>query len=174
LLGAAAREFRPSAVAAERIVNIVAPILLQCRYQPDALAICAPGTPLNMVSYGRLEKLINNVAARAASLGLAQGNVVAVVIDDPIVHAVVTLGLARLGIATLSAKSSEFPAGLRVDAVVTERPWAEPRSRALFRSISDGYRATASRSTNPPISAPTTCAGSRSRQARPAIRKRLR
>jgi acyl-coenzyme A synthetase/AMP-(fatty) acid ligase len=122
LLGAAAREFRPSAVAAERIVNIVAPILLQCRYQPDALAICAPGTPLNMVSYGRLEKLINNVAARAASLGLAQGNVVAVVIDDPIVHAVVTLGLARLGIATLSAKSSEFPAGLRVDAVVTERP----------------------------------------------------
>ena len=102
-------------------MNIVVPILLQCRYQPDALAICAPGTPLNMVSYGRLEKFINSVAARAAALGLARGNVVAVVIDDPIVHAILTLALARSGIVTLSAKNFEFPAGLRVDAVVTER-----------------------------------------------------
>ena len=46
----------------------------------------------------------------------------AVVLEDVIVHAILTLALTRLGIVTLSAKSFEFPIGLRLDAIVTERP----------------------------------------------------
>jgi acyl-coenzyme A synthetase/AMP-(fatty) acid ligase len=110
-------------------VNVIEPLLLQCRHQPDALALCAPGTPLNIVSYGRLEKLINTMAARALSLGLARGNVVAVVLGDVIVHAALTLALARLGIVTLSARSVDFPASLRLDAIITEQ--AAPRAGAV-------------------------------------------
>ncbi len=102
-------------------MNVIEPVLLQCRHQPDALALCAPGTPLNMVSYGRLERFINTMARRARSFGLAPGNVVAVVVADVIVHAMLTLALARLGIVTLSAKGLVFPAGLHLDAVVTEQ-----------------------------------------------------
>jgi acyl-coenzyme A synthetase/AMP-(fatty) acid ligase len=105
-------------------LNILDPILLQCRFQPDALALCAPGTSLNIVSYGRMERLLNTMARRAQALGLAKGNVVAVVVDDDILHAILTLALMRLGIVTLSSRSLMFPAGLRLDAVVTDQPFS--------------------------------------------------
>src|SRR5947209_6577423 len=98
-------------------MNILDPILLQCRYQPDALALCAPGTSLNIVSYGRMERYINNVARRVQSFGLNHGSVVAVNVEDVILHAVLTLALARLGVVTVSARVLIFPANLRLDAV---------------------------------------------------------
>jgi len=82
-------------------MNILDSILFQCRYQPNAAALCAPGSEI--VTYARLEKQINNVARRATSLGLLQGNVVVLAIVAPLVEAVVILGLSRLGIVKAAA-----------------------------------------------------------------------
>src|SRR5262245_38721903 len=94
---------------------------MQCRFNPGAPAICAPGTELNIVSYGKLERFIHNVARKGAALGLAQGQVVAIFVADKIPHAALVLGLTRLGIVTLSGRNSAVPAGVKVDAVIADQ-----------------------------------------------------
>ena len=44
-------------------------------------------TALNMFSYGRLERSINNVARKVLSLGISRGNFVAVFVEDGDVQA---------------------------------------------------------------------------------------
>ena len=101
-------------------MNIVDPILFQCKYSPSSVAICAPGTRLNVVSYGQLERWIHNISRTALSLGLEPGQIAAIFIKDKIFHAAVIYGLTRIGVVTLSARDPQFPSELRVDAVITD------------------------------------------------------
>ena len=101
-------------------MNIVDPILFQCRTNPLASAICAPGTALNVVRYADLEKYIHNVGRMALSRGLAPGQTVALFIDDRILHAAVLLGLTKLGLVTVSGRNQAMPAGLTVDAALSD------------------------------------------------------
>ena len=101
-------------------MNIVDPVLFQCRQSPAAPAICAPGTMLNVVSYGRLERFIHNIGHRALAHGLKLGDVVAVFMADPIFHAAMVLGLTALGIVTLTGRSVQLPTEFAVDAVISD------------------------------------------------------
>jgi acyl-CoA synthetase (AMP-forming)/AMP-acid ligase II len=101
-------------------MNIVDFILFQCRQNPPALAIGAPGTSLATISYARLERFIHNIARRALAVGLQRGNVVALHVQDQIFHAALMFGLARVGIVTLSISDMNIPSALRVDAVLTD------------------------------------------------------
>jgi acyl-CoA synthetase (AMP-forming)/AMP-acid ligase II len=101
-------------------MNIVDPILFQCRYNPSAPAMCAPGTPLNIVRYADLERFIHNVSRKAVSLGLLPGQTVALGIKDKILHAAIILGLTRLGVATVSMRNRPMPAGLKLDAAIVD------------------------------------------------------
>jgi acyl-coenzyme A synthetase/AMP-(fatty) acid ligase len=105
-------------------MNIVEPILFQCRQNPPAAALCAPGTALNVVSYARLGRFIHNISRRALSAGIRPGQVVAIQVKDSIFHAAIALALARLGVATLSVADLNLPAGLRVDCAITDAPAA--------------------------------------------------
>jgi len=98
-------------------MNIVEPILFQCRCQPDAPALCAAGK--ETVSYGSLERQINNIARRARSMGLAPGNVVALAIDGTLLQALLPLGLSAAGIVSISSGGRILPAGLHVDAILS-------------------------------------------------------
>ena len=100
-------------------MNIVDPILFQCRYHPPAAAICTPGSGLNLVSYARLERFIHNASRLALSAGLVRGNTVVVLIDDAILNAAVVLGLTRVGVVTVEGRR-ELPRELAIDAVVTD------------------------------------------------------
>ena len=102
-------------------MNTVEAILHHARHHPTALAFCAPGTRYNIVSYGRLTVFINNVARHALDAGLKRGDIVAVVVNDPIAHWVMILGLERIGIVTLSLQSQQLPTGLGLVAVLTDR-----------------------------------------------------
>src|ERR1051326_6452373 len=97
-------------------MNITDPIAFQAKYQPEAMALCAPGR--ESVSYARLEKQINNVARHARSLGLVPGQVVAVSISPAILHTILILGLSRAGIATVTVADRKLPPGLRVDGLL--------------------------------------------------------
>lgn len=74
-------------------MNIVEPVLFQCKLNPLTTAICVPGSPLSPVSYGALEGFIHNVARTALKSGIAPGNVVATFISDDVLHTAVILGL---------------------------------------------------------------------------------
>jgi acyl-CoA synthetase (AMP-forming)/AMP-acid ligase II len=80
----------------------------------------APGTSLPVVSYGRLELFIHNVSRRAVALGLSRGQIVAIFVMDPVLHAAVVLGLARLGVITLSGRNPMLPKELRIAALLTD------------------------------------------------------
>jgi acyl-CoA synthetase (AMP-forming)/AMP-acid ligase II len=102
-------------------VNTVETIFHHARHHPTALAFCAPGTRYNIVSYGRLTVFINNVARHAIEAGLKRGDIVAIVVSDPIVHWAMILGLERIGVVTISAQSFSLPATVGLAAVLTDR-----------------------------------------------------
>jgi acyl-CoA synthetase (AMP-forming)/AMP-acid ligase II len=111
-----------AAILPGHAVNIVDPILFHCRMQAPAAAMCAPGAELPLISYGRLEQFIRNIARNAVAQGLERGNTVVLLIEEPILHAAFVLGLAQCGVATVSAHSAVLPKELKVDAVVADRP----------------------------------------------------
>jgi len=101
-------------------MNIADRILFQARQNPPAAAICAPGTAINLISYARLARFMNNAGRRALASGLRPGNIAAIMIKDYILHVVIALALARIGVATFSVTNLRFPPGLRVDALITD------------------------------------------------------
>jgi acyl-CoA synthetase (AMP-forming)/AMP-acid ligase II len=108
-------------------MNIVEPILFQARHDPPAPALCAPGTALGLVSYARLARFILSIGHRAVHHGIAPGHVVAIQVKDTIFHTALALGLMHVGAATVSVGAT-LPAGLRIDAILTDTPQAYGKS----------------------------------------------
>src|SRR5262245_33463365 len=120
-------------------MNIVDPILFQCRRQPPVAAICVPGTEVSLISYRRLALFIHNICRRLASTGLRPGQLVAVSIEDQIFHIAMLLALARLGMASVSARGparsslpidgfitdKTLPAGVTDRAILADMAWTE-------------------------------------------------
>jgi acyl-CoA synthetase (AMP-forming)/AMP-acid ligase II len=101
-------------------MNIVDQILFQCRRQPPVAAICVPGADIGLISYRRLALFIHNISRRLAATGLRPGQLVAVSIEDQIFHIAMLLALARLGMASVSARSAaRLP--LPVDGFITDK-----------------------------------------------------
>jgi len=103
-------------------MNIIDPILFQSTLQPKAAAICAPGSALGLISYGRLVQHINNICLALRRLGLGPGKTVAVSIEDPIFHIAITLSLARLGIISVSKYDERVLHAVKIDALIADKP----------------------------------------------------
>jgi acyl-CoA synthetase (AMP-forming)/AMP-acid ligase II len=101
-------------------MNIVEPILFQCRQQPPVAAICVPGPGIGLISYRRLALFIHNIGRRLASAGLQPGRLVAVNVEDQIFHITLLLALARLGIASVSVRGAARPP-VPLDAFITDK-----------------------------------------------------
>jgi acyl-coenzyme A synthetase/AMP-(fatty) acid ligase len=102
-------------------MNIVDPILYQCRRQPPAAAICVPGPGIGLISYRRLEQFIHNVSRRLHAFGLPERSIIAIGISDVIFHAVVLLAATRLGMITVSLRESDAALPVKVDALVADK-----------------------------------------------------
>src|SRR5581483_8691748 len=99
-------------------MNIVDPILFHCALQPKSLALCAPGTGLGLVSYGRLKQMMDSVCGQLTKLGFTPRKFVAIAIKDPIFQAVVMLALTRLGVITISRYDERIMDAIRIDALI--------------------------------------------------------
>jgi acyl-coenzyme A synthetase/AMP-(fatty) acid ligase len=85
------------------------------------MAICAPG--FDLITYVDLQKKIISVARCAKAAGLSPGQVVALFPSQAnLFNLVVMLGLARLGVITVSLGGGELPKSLRFDAIVSDGP----------------------------------------------------
>lgn len=102
-------------------MNIVEPIFAQAKNKPSELALCAPGTGFNLVSYARLQRIVNNICYRIISAGIAPRSRIAVVIEDPIFHAMVLIALGRLGVVTISGSRKNASWPIRIDGVIVDR-----------------------------------------------------
>jgi acyl-CoA synthetase (AMP-forming)/AMP-acid ligase II len=114
-------------------MNIVEPILFQCKLNPLTMAICVPGARIDSVSYGMLEKFIHNAAGAALRSGIAPGHVVATYISDSVLHASVILALMHLGAATLSLRGPNGVAGIAPDFVLTDHSGPISATGTLLR-----------------------------------------
>jgi acyl-CoA synthetase (AMP-forming)/AMP-acid ligase II len=103
-------------------MNIVDPILYQCKLNRLTTAVNAPGSILGSISYGALEALVHNVSYAAQRDGIEPGHVAAIYCNDPILHLALTLGVMRIGAISLSLSEPKLPAGLTADIVLTETP----------------------------------------------------
>jgi len=103
-------------------MNIVEPVLYQCRLNPFATAIATPGSGINSVKYGQLEKLVHNVARAGIKAGLVSGEIVATSVSDAIVHAAIIFGLMRIGVVVMPLAETSLPEHIAVKAVVTDKP----------------------------------------------------
>jgi acyl-CoA synthetase (AMP-forming)/AMP-acid ligase II len=113
-------------------MNIVEPILFHCKTQAAVAAMCAPGHALPLVSYGRLEQFIYNIAGHARAQGLGPGHLVALRIEEPILHAAFILGLAYLGAETVSVRDDNLPPELGIDAVIADKPRVFKNARRVI------------------------------------------
>lgn len=136
-------------------MDILDAILFQCRSNPALPALCAPGTQLNVVSYGRLERFIYNVAANAERRGLTNGATVALYCDDPILHSALILGLTYAGIATLSVRSAHIPAGVHVTAAISDRAVAFPGVGTVLTADHGWLAGDATSATRPHVASDT-------------------
>src|SRR5215470_10417402 len=102
-------------------MNIVDPILYQCRRQPPAAAICAPGPGIGLISYRRLEQFIHNVSRRLHAFGLPERSIVAIGIGDVIFHAVVLLAATRLGMITVSLREDDVALPVKANALIADK-----------------------------------------------------
>jgi acyl-coenzyme A synthetase/AMP-(fatty) acid ligase len=103
-------------------MNVVAPILFQCKLNPLALAICVPGSQYGQVTYGALERFVHSAAHMAVKSGMAPGNLAAIYTADTVLHLALTLGLMHAGITTLSLRGPRLVPGIQPDVVLTDVP----------------------------------------------------
>ena len=102
-----------------RLVTNPEPPLLK---SVEPLAIAAPGSKVDTVNYGTLEKLIHNAAHAALKAGIAPRQIVGVFVRDTILHTAMILGLMRMGVTTVSLRSPRVPDGIVTDAILTVMP----------------------------------------------------
>jgi fatty-acyl-CoA synthase len=117
-------------------MNIVEPIFIHCRSKPAEVALAAPGTEFNFISYGRLARSVDNVCHRIVSAGLVPRSRVAVFIDDPILHAIMLIALTRLGIVTISGKGKDSSWRFQVNAIITDKPFPSHAARIILADTS--------------------------------------
>ena len=108
------------------VMNIVEPILFQCKLNPVTAAVCVPGSPLGSVPYLRLEAFIHNVARRALKSGIGPGTIAATYFSDAAFEIAIVLGVMHAGAITLSLRGPKPVAGITPDVVLTDRPGLFP------------------------------------------------
>jgi len=112
-------------------MNVVEPIFLQSENKPSELALCAAGTDFNIVSYARLRRSVNSICRRLISTGIAPRNRFAVIIDDPILHALMLIALTRLGVVTISGQGQRLAWPVKLDGVIADKPYEFPGGQTI-------------------------------------------
>jgi acyl-CoA synthetase (AMP-forming)/AMP-acid ligase II len=102
-------------------MNIVEPIFAQCRNKPSELALCAPGTQFNLVSYARLQRSVDNICRRIISADIAPRSRIAVLIEDPILHVMIVIAATQLGVITVSAGTRDVQWPFKLDGAIADR-----------------------------------------------------
>ena len=101
-------------------MNIVDPILFQCRVNAEQPAICAPGTQFDLITYAELEYIIHNMTRVVLSLGFERGQIVGILLQDKIFYIALILALTRIGVVTVSCRGPSLPKELDAAAVITD------------------------------------------------------
>jgi len=101
-------------------MNIVEPIFWQARNCPSQVALAAPGTPLNLVSYARLVTMVSSACRRLRLANLRAGDRVILKMRDPLFGAILTIALVRLGIVVVTAPEGDRTYPFEATATISD------------------------------------------------------
>jgi cyanophycin synthetase len=85
-------------------MNLIEPIHEHAKTRPDAPAII---TPQRNISWSELDSLIWSTALKLSEYGLKSGDRVGIAMAHPVIHLVIALALARMGVAHIAIAASE-------------------------------------------------------------------
>jgi acyl-coenzyme A synthetase/AMP-(fatty) acid ligase len=131
------------------VMNIVEPILHQCRINAEQPAICAPGTRFDLISYAQLEHMINNMTRAMMPFSFEPGQVVGVLLQDKIFHIALLLALTRMGLATVSCSGASLPPEIKAVAAITDRNEAVMGAKRVIRASLDWIEGSGDKLTHP-------------------------
>src|SRR6187549_3626472 len=103
-------------------MNIVDPVLFQCRISGDQPAICLPGIKNRVITYSEFKVLLDNVTNSVQMMEFRPGQIVGILIRDQILHILLIFALAKLGVATVSCRENSLPEELRAEAAIVDNP----------------------------------------------------
>jgi acyl-coenzyme A synthetase/AMP-(fatty) acid ligase len=124
-------------------MNIVDPILFQCKINAEQPAICAPGTKFDLITYAQLEYMINNLTHAVVSLGFERGQVVGILLNDRIFHLALLIALTRIGVITVSCGTASVPQELMAAAAITDTAGTFENVERVVRANPEWVRGSA-------------------------------
>ena len=136
-------------------MNIVDPILFQCRVNGEQPAIGAPGTKFDLVTYAQLEYMINNLTRAVLSLGLQRGQIVGTSLQDKIFHVALLLALTRIGVVTVSCQGPSLPKEINATAVITDTAGSFANVERIIRANPEWVRGSSDPVVDPRLIKPS-------------------
>jgi acyl-coenzyme A synthetase/AMP-(fatty) acid ligase len=124
-------------------MNIVDPILFQCRVNGEQPAICAPGTRFDLVTYAQLEYMVNNLTRAVLSTGFEPGQIVGIQLQDKIFHIALIIALTRIGVVTVSCRGPSLPKELGAAALITDTAAPSANVERVIRANPEWARGSA-------------------------------
>ncbi len=93
-------------------------------YDPDAPAILFPDAQAAPTTYAALDEITRAALARLLSAGLRKGDVAVLDISNELLHAILLVGCARIGVVTISGRPEDVAGQIGFKAVIRDRPVA--------------------------------------------------
>ena len=113
-------------------MHLAKQVLYQATASPQKPALAYPG---GVATYTALAGAIRTTAHQLRSVGLEQGNVVAIDVRNPLHHTALILALELCGITSVSVQTSFSikVSGLKLDAILVDRFASPPPDDQRFK-----------------------------------------
>ncbi|MBX9846048.1 MAG: acyl--CoA ligase, partial [Xanthobacteraceae bacterium] len=102
-------------------MDLVQAIQFHGYWQPDAPALYFPDHQESAMNYGELVRCVANVNRRLLGQGIEPGSLVAINVVDDLLHAVLLIACARMGVATVSGEPVLISSQLAVSASLRDK-----------------------------------------------------
>lgn len=130
-------------------MNVVDPILFQCRVNAEQPAICAPGSEHEVITYAQLEFIINNLTRAMLPFGFEPGQIIGIRARDPIFHIGLIFALTRIGAVTVSFRGGSLPPEIGLAAAITDASEPVTGVKRLIRANQDWVKGNGSHLIDP-------------------------
>ena len=102
-------------------MQIFSRIQHQASFNAAATALISPDSPIRLMSYGRLIRVVDRMAVRMREVGVGRWGIVGLHIADPMLHALAALSLLRLSVASVTLPDARVPHGLPVEVIFSDQ-----------------------------------------------------
>ena len=93
----------------------------QCRIRPREPALALPAPFQDVITYGQLDRCMNNVGRRLSEMGVVPGGVYGVLVKDALLHLVLSLALDELGAASMALHDLKIPTAWSLETILSDR-----------------------------------------------------